>query len=110
MKENNGEALRVQIPQPETFSLMINGQELPGFKRAAEWEGMAKLQKGQDYVIIAAVEPQPKEGYEIVKISPALHKRVTTPAAGKTKGAGKGSGGEGDQAQSRAAGAGGQQQ
>ena len=44
------------LKQEPTFTLCVNGKELPGFRVVSEWEGFVKIANGPDTIILTTTK------------------------------------------------------
>ena len=46
----------ITLKQEPIFTLCLNGEESPGFRIASEWEGFKRLERNEEFVIVATTK------------------------------------------------------
>lgn len=90
--------MTITLQQEPVYTIAVNGQELKGFTVESEWEGLKKMRRGQQFVILATTKAVPpfasifsgilkdfmqgkpaSDEYCALLASPELHEPLTPP-------------------------------
>ncbi|MCG7598816.1 hypothetical protein MHM84_03395 [Halomonas sp. McH1-25] len=87
--------MKLAIKPERIYTLTIGGKEEPGWQKESEWEGMTKLRKGDETIIVTSerstvglfgsmfgMEEKPSE-VQLISASPSVVERVKAAESGE---------------------------